>query len=186
MRKDFGAKPYLYPQPVLMIASYDEDGTPDVMNAAWGGISDDHQISMCLSANHKTVKNILNTKAFTVSMATAPYTAECDYFGMVSGNNNPDKFAKSGLHASRASFVNAPIIEELAMALECTFISYDPDSCIMIGDIVNVCADEAVLDNDGNIDPQKLQPIVFDAVNHVYLMLGTKTGNAFKDGLKFK
>ena len=90
MRKDFGSKPYLYPQPVLMIASYDQEGTPDVMNAAWGGISDDNQISMCLSAGHKTVKNILERKAFTVSMADAAHVKECDYLGIVSANKVPD------------------------------------------------------------------------------------------------
>ncbi|NCB32729.1 MAG: flavin reductase family protein [Erysipelotrichia bacterium] len=186
MRKDFGAKSYLYPQPVLIIASYDEEGTPDAMNAAWGGISGDHQISMCLSAGHKTVKNILKQKAFTVSMAAAPYTAACDYLGLVSGNDCPDKIEKSGLHTVRADHVNAPLIDELPLALECSLISYDPDTGIMVGDIVNACAEESILDEKGSIDPSKLQPIVFDAANHDYLALGKKTGNAFHDGLKLK
>ena len=122
MRKNFGAKPYTYPQPVLIIAAYDENGAPNAMNAAWGGISDDTQISMCLSAGHKTVKNIQARKAFTVSMADAAHVAACDYVGIVSGNKVPDKFEKAGFHATKSEFVDAPLIDELPMALECTLV----------------------------------------------------------------
>ncbi len=186
MRKNFGSKPWTYPQPVLIIGSYDEDGTPDAMNAAWGGISDYKQISMCLSAGHKTVKNILKKKAFTVSMADTEHTAECDYVGIVSANKVADKFARAGFHAVKSEFVDAPIIEELPMTLECTLVSYDEESGIMIGEIVNVSADEKVLDENGNISPEKLRPITFDPVNNAYLELGAKVGNAFSDGKKIK
>ncbi len=186
MRKSFGAKPYTYPQPVLIITSYDENGVPDAMNAAWGGISDDTQISMCLSAGHKTVKNILKRKAFTISMADAAHAVECDYVGIVSANDVPDKLQKAGLHTTKSELVDAPIIDELPMCLECKLISYDEESCRMVGEIVNVSADEKVLDENGKIDPAKLQPITFDPVNNAYLKLGEKVGNAFKDGLKLK
>lgn len=186
MRKNFGAKPYTYPQPVLIIASYDENGTPDAMNAAWGGISDDTQISMCLSAGHKTVKNILKRKAFTVSMADAANVAACDYVGIVSANDVPDKLEKAGFHTTRSEFVDAPLIDELPMALECRLVSYDEESCRMVGEIVNVSAEESVLDENGKIDPGKLQPITFDPVNNTYLKLGEKVGNAFRDGLALK
>ena len=186
MRKNFGAKPYTYPQPVLIIASYDENGTPDAMNAAWGGISDDTQISMCLSAGHKTVKNILKRKAFTVSMADAAHVAACDYVGIVSANDVPDKLEKAGFHTTRSEFVDAPLIDELPMTLECRLVSYDEESCRMVGEIVNVSAEESVLDENGKIDPQKLQPITFDPVNNAYLKLGEKVGNAFRDGLALK
>ena len=186
MRKNFGAKPYTYPQPVLIIASYDENGTPDAMNAAWGGISDDTQISMCLSAGHKTVKNILKRKAFTVSMADAAHVAACDYVGIVSANDVPDKLEKAGFHTTRSEFVDAPLIDELPLALECRLVSYDEESCRMIGEIVNVSAEESVLDENGKIDPGKLQPITFDPVNNAYLKLGEKVGNAFRDGLALK
>ena len=186
MRKNFGAKPYTYPQPVLIIASYDENGTPDAMNAAWGGISDDTQISMCLSAGHKTVKNILKRKAFTVSMADAANVAACDYVGIVSANDVPDKLEKAGFHTTRSEFVDAPLIDELPMALECRLVSYDEESCPMVGEIVNVSAEEGVLDENGKIDPGKLQPITFDPVNNAYLKLGEKVGNAFRDGLALK
>ena len=186
MRKDFGSKPYLYPQPVLMIASYDQEGTPDVMNAAWGGISDDNQISMCLSAGHKTVKNILERKAFTVSMADAAHVKECDYLGIVSANKVPDKVARAGYHTTKSSHVDAPNIDELAMALECKLISYDPESCRMVGEIVNVSIDESVLTEDGKVDVSKLNPITFDPINSAYLKLGEKAGNAFSDGKSLK
>ena len=186
MRKNFGAKPYTYPQPVLIIASYDENGIADAMNAAWGGISDDTQISMCLSAGHKTVKNILKRKAFTVSMADAAHVTECDYVGIVSANDVPDKLSRAGFHTTKSEFVDAPLIDELPMALECRLVSYDEDSCRMVGEIVNVSADERILGENGKIDPVKLQPITFDPVNNAYLKLGEKVGNAFKDGVKLK
>lgn len=186
MRKNFGAKPYIYPQPVLIIATYDENGTADAMNAAWGGISDDTQISMCLSAGHKTVKNILARKAFTVSMADAAHVTACDYVGIVSANDVPDKMAKAGFHTSKAEFVDAPVIEELPMALECRLVSYDEESCRLVGEIVNVSADERILGENGKIDPAKLEPITFDPVNNAYMKLGEKVGNAFKDGMALK
>ena len=186
MRKNFGAKPYTYPQPVLIIASYDENGIADAMNAAWGGISDDTQISMCLSAGHKTVKNILKRKAFTVSMADAAHVTECDYVGMVSANDVPDKLSRAGFHATTSEFVDAPLIDELPMALERRLVRYDEASCRLVGEIVNVSADERILGENGKIDPAKLQPITFDPVNNAYLKLGEKVGNAFKDGVKLK
>ena len=186
MRKNFGSKPQMYPMPVLIIAAYGEDGTPDAMNAAWGGISDDTQISMCLSPGHRTVKNILAKGAFTVSMADEAHVAACDYVGIVSGNDVPDKVARAGFHTVKSETVDAPLIEELPMALECRLVSYDPETCRMVGEIVNVCADESVLGETGKIDPAKLKPITFDPVNHTYIGLGKKVGDAFRDGAKLK
>lgn len=186
MRRNFGAKPFLYPQPVLIIATYGEDGTPDAMNAAWGGISDSKQIAMYLNASHKTVKNILSRKAFTVSMADAAHVVECDYVGIVSGNDVPDKLKKAGLHTVKSEFVDAPLIEELPMALECRLISFNEEAKLLLGEIVNVCADKHILREDGTIDPQKLRPIIFDAANHDYLVIGEKVGNAFEDGKALK
>lgn len=186
MRKNFGAKPWCYPQPVFIIGTYDEQGVPDAMNAAWGGIDDDEQINLCLSAGHKTVKNLLHTKAFTVSMGTANQLTACDYVGIVSANKEPDKFEKAGFHATKSAFVNAPVIDELPMTVECELISYNPDTCHLIGRIVNVSADESILDTQGKIDPAKLRPITFDPVHNAYLEIGGKVGNAFKDGLSLK
>lgn len=186
MRKNFGARPITYPQPVLIIATYGENGIPNAMNAAWGGISDEKEISICISAEHKTTKNILASKAFTVSMADVKHVVECDYLGIVSGNDVPDKFARAGFHATKSGFVNAPLIDELPMAVECKLISYDEKSCRLVGEIVNVCADEKVLNAEGKIDPIKLRPITFDPMNNAYLAVGEKVGDAFKDGKKLK
>ena len=186
MRKNFGAKPYTYPQPVFIIATYGGDGTPDAMNAAWGGLSEENRIAMCLSEEHKTVRNILQRGAFTVSMATEKYVTECDYVGIVSANDVPDKLAKAGFHMVKSDLVDAPIIEELPMALECKLISYDPETCRLEGEILNVSADESVLNEKGKIDPAKLRPITFDPVNAAYIALGEKVGNAFRDGLKLR
>jgi len=185
MRKDFGAKPMIYPMPVFIIGTYDENGNPNAMNAAWGGISEESEITLCIDNGHKTAANLQKTGAFTVSMADADHMVACDYVGVVSGNKEPNKLEKAGLHAVKSRFVNAPIIEELPMCVECRVKSYDTESCRLVGEIVNVCADERVL-TDGKIDPQKLRPITYDPANHAYLVLGEKVGNAFRDGLALK
>lgn len=186
MRKNFGAKPFMYPQPVLIIATYDESGTANAMNAAWGGIREINQVSICLSAGHKTVKNLLKREAFTVSMADAAHVREADYLGIVSGNEVPGKLAKAGLHTTKSEFVDAPVINEFPLTLECRLVSYCQDTEQAIGEIVNVSADESILDENGNISPDKLKPITFDPVNHTYLVLGEKVGNAFQDGKELK
>ena len=186
MRKNFGPKPMCYPMPVYIIATYNADGTPNAMNAAWGGISEEQEISICIDSGHKTAENLIARKAFTVSMATAQYMAACDYVGIVSGNKEPDKFAKAGFHATKSEFVDAPLIDELPMALECKLISYDPNTCLLVGENVNVCVDESVLGENGKVDVQKLAPITYDPMNHQYLVLGEKVGQAFHDGVALK
>ena len=185
MRKNFGAKPMVYPMPVFIIGSYDENGVPGAMNAAWGGISEEKEISICISEDHKTTKNILLRKAFTVSVATADNVCGCDYVGIVSGNHIPNKLEKCGFHTSKSEFVDAPLIDELPMAVECRLKSYDAETCRLVGEIVNVSADESVLTN-GKIDVMKLRPIAYDPSNHAYHVIGEKVGNAFSDGKKIK
>ena len=186
MRKNFGAKAMCYPMPVFIIGTYNEDGTPNAMNAAWGGISEETEITVCIDSTHKTAENLMARKAFTVSMATASQVAACDYVGIVSGTKEPDKFARAGFHATKSAFVDAPLIDELPMALECEVISYDPESCRLVGRIVNVCADESVLDENGKVDAAKLAPITFDPMHNRYLALGESVGRAFHDGLSLK
>ncbi len=186
MRKNFGAKPLSYPQPVYIIATYGEDGTPNAMNAAWGGISEMKEISICITATHKTTKNILKRKAFTVSMAEAGQITACDYVGIVSGNKVEDKFTKAGFHAIKSEFVDAPLIEELSVAVECKLIDFNPETGILRGEIVNVSVDERVLDENGKVDAAKVQPIVFDPFNNDYLKVGEKVGKAFSDGKQLK
>lgn len=186
MRKNFGAKPILYPQPVFIIATYGKDGTPNAMSAAWGGLSEERELTICVSAEHKTTENILARGAFTVSMADVAHVVACDYVGIVSGNDVPDKLQRAGLHTVKSEFVDAPLIEELPMALECRLISYDEESCRLVGEIVNVSADERVLNEAGKIDPAKLCPITYDPANHTYVALGAVVGHAFSDGLALK
>ena len=183
MRKNFGAKPILYPQPVFIIATYNDDGTANAMNAAWGGISESDEISMCISEDHQTTRNAIARGAFTVSMATEDTVVACDYVGIVSGKKVPDKLEIAGFHTVKSEFVDAPVIEELPMAVECELLHYDPETCRMVGKVINVCADESVL-TDGKIDPKKLRPITYDGMNHTYLALGEVVGKAFCDGKK--
>lgn len=185
MRKNFGEKTWLYPLPVLIVGSYDENGKADAMNAAWGGIYDANQVILCLSAGHKTTKNIKAKKAFTVSFATADTVAACDYVGLVTANTTSDKMEKAGFHTVKSEFVDAPIIEELPMTLECKLVKIGEDGHI-IGEVVNVSADEKILGDDGLVSAEKLGAITFDPVHNTYLRLGEKVGNAFSDGKKLK
>ncbi len=186
MRKNFGAKAILYPMPVLIIGSYDESGKPNAMNAAWGGISEETEISICVSDTHKTAENIIKTGAFTVSIADRNNLVAADYVGIVSGNKEPDKLTKCSWTAQKSEFVNAPLFKELPLALECNLKSYDKDSCRLVGEIVNVCADESILDTDGKVDLEKFSPITYDPIHHTYRVLGEVVGRAFSDGKNIK
>ncbi len=185
MRKDFGAKTWVYPMPVFIVAAYDKVGKANCMNAAWAGIYDTDQVMVCLADDHKTTKNILESKAFTVSIADAAHVVEADYVGIVSGNKETDKMEKAGLTTVPSAHVNAPIINEFPMTVECELIKFNEDG-ICIGKIVNVSAVPAVLGEDGLIDPAKLGAITYDPVHHTYLKLGEKVGNAFSDGKELK
>ena len=184
MRKNFGAKAILYPMPVLIIGTYDENGKPNAMNAAWGGISEETQISICVDDGHKTAKNVVARGAFTVSIADAENVVACDYVGIVSGNSESDKIEKAGWHVNKSEFVDAPLFDELPMALECKLISYDEETCRLVGEIINICAEERILDDNGKIDLSKFSPITYDPVHHTYRKLGDVVGKAFSDGLK--
>ncbi len=185
MRKNFGVKNWLYPMPVLIVAAYDEKGTPNAMNAAWGGIYDTNQVMVCLSDNHKTTKNIKISGAFTLSFATVDTVIPCDYVGIASGNDTPDKLTKAGFHTTKSEFVNAPVIDELPMTVECKLVKFNEDG-ICIGEIVNVSADECVLDENGRIDAKKVDPIIYDSVTHAYWSFGERVGQAFSDGNKIR
>ena len=181
-RTNFGAKPLMYPQPVLIIGTYDENGVPNAMNAAWGITTDFKEISISLS-EHKTTDNLAKRGAFTVSMATEDQVVACDYVGIESGRKVPDKFEKAGFHATKSEFVDAPLIDELPLALECKVKSFTEG--ILVGEIVNVSADDSVI-TDGKVDMKKLRPIAFDPFNNAYVGIGEKVGNAFSDGAKLK
>lgn len=183
-RKNFGPNHALVttPQPCVMVATWDKDRTPDVMMAAWAGQYDHNQIVISMS-KHKTTENIELTGAFTVSFADIRTVAESDYFGLVSGNQVPDKVAKAGFTVTPSPNVNAPIINEYPLTLECKVVSWEDG--ILIGEVVNQSADESIL-TDGKVDLAKLQPIVFDAAGMCYRAIGDIVGGAWDAGKKFK
>lgn len=186
MRKDFGTKTIVTPLPVLMIATYDEEGTPDVMNAAWGGQCGGKHVALNLSS-HKTTDNLKLKKEFTVSFATKKTMVISDYFGLVSGRDT-DKIAKAGVHVTKSTYVDAPMIEEYPLTLECKVIDIQEllGETRIVGEVVNMSADETILDQNGNIDIDKMEPIAFDSTSASYRVLGSIVGNAFKDGAQLK
>lgn len=168
MSKNLGAKPMLVPQPVMMIGTYDADGNANVMNAAWGGIVGANEIIFDLGS-HKTTENIKLNKAFTVAIADAEHVAACDYVGIVSANDDPDKMKKSGFTTRKSEFVNAPVINELSLTMECKL--------------------KEIIDGDkflGEITYEEFHPIVFDTIGHGYFALGDRVGDAFSEGNKLK
>ncbi|MCR5350253.1 MAG: flavin reductase family protein [Acholeplasmatales bacterium] len=181
MRKDLGTNIIFLPQPVLIITSYDESGMPNAMNAAWGGQTDFDLISIALS-QHKTTDNILKNKAFCVSFATKGTMAISDYFGIVSGNKE-NKIEKSNVKVLKSPYVNAPIILDYPLTLECEFVSYENE--VLVGKVVNVSVDEEYL-KDGKVDVDKLEVITYDPVTHVYREIGAPIGEAFKIGKSIK
>lgn len=184
MRKDLGVKPWMYPEPVMIIATYNDDGTPCAMNAAWGGIHEENELFICLAPEHKTTENILKRKEFTVSMATAKHVAACDYVGIVSGKDVPDKVKRAGFTVTRSDKIDAPLIDQLPMAIECRMKSYNDKTCELVAEIVNISVDETVLNEKGRIDPKKMRPIIYDGMNHDYYEFGNVVGKAFGEGKK--
>ncbi|MBR1779335.1 MAG: flavin reductase [Clostridia bacterium] len=187
MRKSIKNKQAIFPMPVLMIATYNDDGTVDVMNAAWGMMQSMDKVVLNLTESHRTVTNIKKRKAFTVSIADVKHVKEADYFGVVSGNNTANKFENSGLTATKSDNVDAPVINEFPVCMECEFIEYQDSKhgCGVIGKVVNVTADEAIIKGD-NVDISLMEAIAFDPYTHGYYKVTERVGNAFKDGLELK
>ena len=184
MKKDLGVLEAVFPMPVLMIGTYNEDGTVNVMTAAWGQVCDYKQIALFLDEGHKTAENILKTKAFTVALADQAHMAGADFFGIVSGHKMPDKFARSGYTAVKCKYVNAPVIEEFPLVMECELADVLKKGSLfgVIGKIVNTAADEKVLDAEGKVDVTKLNALLYDTFKHGYYVCGEKVGQAFKEG----
>ena len=187
MRTKLNITEGIFPMPVLMVAAYNEDGSVNVMNAAWGTMQERDTVALCLGESHKTVRNIKARGAFTVSIADAAHVTEADYLGVETGNRVSDKFARTGLTASKAETVDAPVINEFPICMECKFIEYQDDEygCGVIGKVLNVTADERVM-KDGKIDMSLVNAIAFDPYTHGYYKVTERVGEAFRDGLKLK
>lgn len=187
MKKSLGVEPYLFPMPVLMIATYNEDNSVNVMNMAWGGICGENMVALNITETHKTAQNIKKRGAFTLSIADIPHIEEADFFGIASGNKMPDKFKKSGLKAVKSDKVDAPVVENFPITLECKVLELQLSEYgfRVLGEIVNVLADEEVLDEKGKVDPTKLNAFVFDQFQHGYYAIGEKVGQAWSSGAKY-
>lgn len=186
MKKDLGVKPYVFPMPVLMISTYGEDGAVDVMNMAWGGVCAENMVALNIDEDHKTAKNIKRRGAFTLSVADIPHIEAADFFGIATGNKMPDKFQRSGLHAVTSDKVDAPIVEEFPLTLECKVVECQNTvyGFRVLGEIVGVLAEESVLDGKGRVDPSKLNAFVFDQFQSGYYAIGEKIGQAWSSGAK--
>lgn len=186
MLKDLGVKPYTFPMPVLMIATYNEDGTVDVMNMAWGGVCAENMVALNIDEDHKTSANIKARGAFTLSVADIPHIEAADFFGIATGNSMKDKFERSGMHAVKSARVDAPVIEEFPLTLECKVAECRQTvyGFRVLGEIVNVLADEKVLDEKGKVIPEKLNAFVFDQCRSGYYAVGEKVGQAWQTGAK--
>ena len=184
MKKNLGVVPAVYPMPVLMIAAYDENGVVNVMNAAWGTICDMDKIALIIDEDHKTTQNIRKVKAFTVSLADKDNMAAADFFGIATGNKMPDKFERSGCHARKSEFVNAPVIEEFPVVMECELLEIveTPNLHAVVGKIVNAAAEERVLDEKGKVDVSKLNALIFDQFRSGYYTANEKVGQAWNSG----
>lgn len=184
MKKNLGVQPYLFPMPTYMIGTYNEDDTVDVMMMAWGGICDTKMVALNLESDHKTVANLRNRNAFTLAVPCTDTLKESDFMGIASGNKMADKFERSGLHAVKSSKVDAPIIEEYPLTLECRVVEFQdqPYGLRVLGEIVNVLADESVLDEKGKIDAGKLHAFMFDQMRNDYYGVGEVIGKAWNAG----
>ena len=185
MKKNLGTVQAVYPMPVLMVAAYDETGRVNVMNAAWGMICNSDRIALFIDEDHKTTQNLLKTKAFTVSLADRAHMEAADFFGIATGNKMPDKFERSGCHAVRSAFVNAPVIEEFPVVMECELAEVVSTESFyaIVGKIVNTAAEERVLSENGKVDPAKLDALIFDQFQHGYYVTGEQAGKAWNAGV---
>ena len=184
MKKDLGVKPYTFPMPVLMISTYNADGTVDVMNMAWGGVCAENMVALNLDEDHKTSENIKARGAFTLSTADVPHIEVADFFGIATGNKMADKFARSGLHAVKSEKVDAPVVEEFPLTLECRVVEcqHTVYGFRVLGEIVGTLAEERVLDEKGKVDPRRLNAFVFDQFQSGYYAIGEKVGQAWHTG----
>ena len=186
--KSFGQKPWVLPQLVLIIGTYNQDGTPNAMNAAWGGQWDAKEIMISMG-KHATTENLARCDEFTVAFATRDTMVASDFVGIVSAKKDPQKMQKTGWTATKAENVNAPVFTDFPMTMECRIlrkIDETEEGYYIVAEIVNILVDEAYLGEDGKPDVAKMQLITFEPVHHGYHMMGERVGNAFADGKALK
>ena len=186
--KNFGSKPWLLPQPVLIIGTYDKDGKPNAMNAAWGGTWDMHEIMISLGS-HKTTDNLAVNNEFTVAFATTDTMVAADYVGLASGRNTSDKMERTGWTAEKAPNVNAPLFKEFPMTMECRVkekLKESETGYYLIAEVIDIQCDEKYLAADGQPDVERMQIITYEPVHHGYIELGKTVGKAFANGKKLK
>lgn len=186
MKKDLGIQQAVFPMPVLMVAAYDENGKVNAMNVAWGQIAGSDKIYLCIGKPKKTLANIRVSKAFTVALADKAHMKEADFLGIASGNTMGDKFERTGLTTVKSDKVNAPIIQEFPVVMECEFLEELDTENIhgVVGRIVNVKAEEEALDEDGKLDVTKLSILMFDNAKHGYFVAGDQVGTAWTEGVE--
>ncbi len=184
MSKNLGVKPYLFPMPTYMIGTYNEDDTVDVMMMAWGGICAEDMVALNLEAEHKTVANLETRKAFTLAVPGTDTLRESDFLGIASSNKMADKFERTGLHAVKSERVDAPVITEYPLTLECEVVEMQsqPYGLRVLGKIINVIADEKILEDAGKIDAGKVRAFTFDQMKNGYYAVGEKVGQAWHSG----
>ncbi len=187
MKKKINATAPIFPMPVLMVATYNDDGTVNVMNVAWSTIVDRNVIGLNIGEGKKTVENIRKRGAFTVSIADEKHVVEADYFGIESGHNVSDKLGRAGMTATKSELIDAPIINEFPICMECEFVEFQDNEygIGVIGKIVSTCAEEDVL-VDGKVNPELVQAIAYDSYTHGYFTMGKRIADGFSIGKQLK
>ena len=183
MKRDLGPKDLIFPAPVLIVGTYGQDGTPNAMNVAWGGIcsSVPPAVAISIRETRRTFANIQAKGAFTVAIATEDLMVQADYVGLVSGNDTPDKIRRTGWTVTPSRFVNAPLFEELPVTWECEFVRLTEEGNVL-GRLVNISVREDVLAEDGTVNMEKFKPLVFDHATYDYLKVDGIAGKAFEAG----
>lgn len=187
--KSLGSKPWMIPQPVLIIGTYDENGVANAMNAAWGGTWDMKEIMISMGSHATTHNLAVNGGEFTVAFATVDTMVASDFVGIVSAKNDPAKMEKTGWTIEKAPSVNAPLFKDFPMTMECRIkqkLDESETGYYIIAEVVNVLCDEKYLNADGNPDVERMNCIAYEPCNHKYIQLGKVVGDAFSCGKSLK
>ena len=183
MRRNLGNKWQFLPLPVVVIGTFDKYNNPNAMTAAWSTVYEFGQVFVSIDLEHLTAKNLKQTKCFTLAFTTKKTVEISDYLGMVSGND-VNKLKRANLPIVKATKINAPFIANYPIVLECEVVSFNDGN--LVGQVVNVNVDEKYLKNDGSIDFDKVEPVVYDMTTNTYRVVGKEIAKAFSVGSKLK